>query len=1029
MMPGRLPEQRPEVASAAVEREMSPVASEGGVATRPAKSRPSGADRAIRFADRFRVTAFWLATLASAHHVSAQTPPPPPSPPPVADSPAIRPPAVRPPAIRPPEFRPPGGRLPAAPAVPGRAGAALQTMTLAITGQPYGVARIELPLAEPTRESLLAPLEITDSENRIFYPVTRDVQVIPGQRPRQIDPPGAQVIGGGRLIRRIGDMVRELTADAEPMTVSREVTFLFRGDQPLRVQLSVPDVAGRTELLLTPTPAPIANTHAQVMAQWWAAYTAALQRQTDQGDYPPIVESYLVALLSGRLDLPLPADFLADPTTQEASMLSTLNLIAGTEAIRMSILRRAATGVDGEAEIASLPLPDGPRWQPTEMDAQVMNTAEGAADVNIEPTATRVPPECFYLRFGSFANYIWFRDLSEEHGGDISRMVTLRGIENNSARRLENQLCLKTTELSRMLGESVIEDQAIVGRDLFLTDGASLGVLFRARNAFLLIRSLEGDRAAVVNGDPEVTQSTVTIEGQNVSLLASPDNRIRSFMASDGEYVFVSNSETLIKRFFQVGRDGDSLAKTPEFRLARRLMPADRGDSVFAFVSPQMLRGLVAPEYMIEMRRRLQSGADMALLRLARLASAAESQPLSEIDDLVDAGFLPLGFGSRPDGSGLIAVGDRIVDSLRGSSGTLLPIADVSISAVTEEESRWYRTIADYHNTQWRQMDPIMAALRRSSDPATPGIERIEGHIEIAPWSPEKYGSIARQLGPPTNVRIDFAPDDIIAGQAHVVSDQLSGSIPPHHLFAAIKDTTPPQPEEFDGILRSYGALRTIPGYVGAWPFPGLLDRLPLGIGRGQPAGPGMTRLIGGIYRFQGGDFSILSFHPEVLEASLPHIAADESDETAQVRVRAGNLVGSRLETWANERLYERSVAASRAGADLLGLLTRQLKVDRDSALDVVGELLGERLQDPLGGQFTLVTDESSLTGQRRWISTAWPGGAVPDTPPADYVAPILSWFRGGQANLTQWDDRVSADVSIDIQRRAKSATARPSAK
>ena len=36
---------------------------------------------------------------------------------------------------------------------------------------------------------------------------------------------------------------------------------------------------------------------------------------------------------------------------------------------------------------------------------------------------------------------------------------------------------------------------------------------------------------------------------------------------------------------------------------------------------------------------------------------------LTDIDDLIDAGFLPLGFGSRPDGSGLIAIGDTIVDS------------------------------------------------------------------------------------------------------------------------------------------------------------------------------------------------------------------------------------------------------------------------------------------------------------------------------------------------------------------------------
>jgi hypothetical protein len=180
-----------------------------------------------------------------------------------------------------------------------------------------------------------------------------------------------------------------------------------------------------------------------------------------------------------------------------------------------------------------------------------------------------------------------------------------------------------------------------------------------------------------------------------------------------------------------------------------------------------------------------------------------------------------------------------------------------------------------------------------------------------------------------------------------------------------------------------------------------------------------MTRLIGGLYRFQGSGFSIVSFQPEVMQASLPFISAEEADDDAKVRIQVGNLVNSQLQGWANEQLFQRTAAASRAGADLLGMLTRQLKVDRHLAPQVARELLGGDLQDPLGGHYMLAASGSSLAGNEHWVSTSWSGDSVPTSPPAGYLAPVLSWFRGGRANLTQFADRVVADVVIDVQRRA----------
>ncbi|MGB1707595.1 MAG: hypothetical protein ACPHF4_07210, partial [Rubripirellula sp.] len=76
-------------------------------------------------------------------------------------------------------------------------------------------------------------------------------------------------------------------------------------------------------------------------------------------------------------------------------------------------------------------------------------------------------------------------------------------------------------------------------------------------------------------------------------------NRIRSFLTQDGNYIFVTNSRKLTEQFIEVAKSGNSLAATPEFMLARKLMPLERDDTIFAYFSPAMLRGLVSPEYLI----------------------------------------------------------------------------------------------------------------------------------------------------------------------------------------------------------------------------------------------------------------------------------------------------------------------------------------------------------------------------------------------------------------------------------------------
>src|SRR5690606_20696461 len=109
-----------------------------------------------------------------------------------------------------------------------------------------------------------------------------------------------------------------------------------------------------------------------------------------------------------------------------------------------------------------------------------------------------VPVECFYLRFGSFENYLWFDRLKDDYGGNIGQMVRLRGHHSGEDEKVQQQLALKQSPLAEVMGPQVISDVALIGRDLYLQQGPAIGMLFEARNTALLQANLEGDRAAAL---------------------------------------------------------------------------------------------------------------------------------------------------------------------------------------------------------------------------------------------------------------------------------------------------------------------------------------------------------------------------------------------------------------------------------------------------------------------------------------------------------------------------------------------------
>ena len=264
-----------------------------------------------------------------------------------------------------------------------------QVLVGAYAGQPYGVATIEIPLAAPIVGRTPPPLDVRDQAGRIMFPIADDVRV-------KVAPPSQQPVpepGRGRLLGRLGQLIREIASDAPEaeQIVSRRISFLFRGESPMAVRLR----EGQKELgtyQIVPQNDPAARSN--LLASWWQSYTSAAKRQIDAGDYPPWVENYLVAMLSGRTGRPLPL-WYSQTQQDDDQLIATLKLLFGAEGVSEEVFRKTASGsvtqLLGNGK-ASLPVPDPPRWVPStlpEIDPSVV----------VEPIATRVPAGMFLPPF------------------------------------------------------------------------------------------------------------------------------------------------------------------------------------------------------------------------------------------------------------------------------------------------------------------------------------------------------------------------------------------------------------------------------------------------------------------------------------------------------------------------------------------------------------------------------------------------------------------------------------------------------
>ena len=133
------------------------------------------------------------------------------------------------------------------------------------------------------------------------------------------------------------------------------------------------------------------------------------------------------------------------------------------------------------------------------------------------------------------------------------------------------------------------------------------------------------------------------------------------------------------------------------------------------------------------------------------------------------------------------------------------------------------------------------------------------------------------------------------------------------------------------------------------------------------PDANGYSRLRSGAWRLLLGQFTLLSYHPEVLAQIAPQLRFEKSDNPSQLRAHVADLSGTNLAQWINQQGYKSAARMSQGNERLLALLAEQFRVPDGRCLTVAQTVLAGRLVDPLDGQFELAAVPG---GGRQWVST-----------------------------------------------------------
>ncbi len=792
-----------------------------------------------------------------------------------------------------------------------------------------------------------------------------------------------------------------------------KVYFLFTEDAPVRLQV-------RGSQTYTHTVTVDLRGFDRHIKGWWQAYQAQAQTRNDHDGFA-CLDTFMTYSLGRQLGLTINRQHAKTGWTPSMA----LELLTGANGLRKHALKEVVLGVEPETK-AELPLPSGIPWVAESVPRSLASTA-------IEPIAHYVPDDCVYVRFGAFSTYLWLNETGKARARDFLSLTAPITSKGRHGQMIQQQLAVGEVPFAQMFGDQIIEDIAIIAKDLFFDDGAAFGVVFRS-NSQLVATAMAQSRKSFrkKHHDRNATLKEIDIAGQTVTLLATPDNRIRSFHVQKDDFHLLTNCRAIAESFVRIEKGKGSLASDLEFQYSRQRLfdekdeesqarssadaPGSKTDGeVFAYIPRKCLENITAPAYQIELWRRTRSVAQMQALEMAIRLSEYQRRigwPLADAgdgmgeedhsDQIVGEDVLPSTYQKLAGGGRLVASKTGVYDTVRGRRGSFLPIPDTDVTTATATEIHRYQEFADYLGRRTRTLPPIALSLRRTT--LNDGNAKLGFRMQIAPFDRTKYDFLRFFTGEASPEFLAPGPDTIGSLSILIRDFTGRGGIRDDFTVAAMVNETVDEEMVSRSLFRGLGKWKSYPLYCVSTLS---LDRFPvIGAIADDTARVenGLQRLPLGLYRKAGLDLTAISFQPELLRSLPTDFHMRRAATPAHIRLHVGDVAKSKMAPAIRMSVAEKERKRSIQNASFLNELSQQLSSPPGDSWEIASNILGGPLRCPMGGHYQLSDDRS------RWVSSRW------SEPPTSPDAHPLAWLASVEVNVAFGARRVVAVGDIQLK-------------
>ncbi len=354
----------------------------------------------------------------------------------------------------------------------------------------------------------------------------------------------------------------------------------------------------------------------------------------------------------------------------------------------------------------------------------------------MSPLAGCVPQDFYYIQFRSVNKLLALLEQGDVWGTHLFSQTVRKAYRHDVRDRLLRQLAVETNQVLQPFYDLVIQETAVVGSDLFATEGSDVTLLFRVRQPALFKTQMDGFLMRAEQTTPGAVQETGVYRGVPFVHLTAPGRTVHVYSAYPAADLHVrSNSLVAIQRVLDVivgARAGDhaALGDTDEFAYISTLLPygAEEEDGLI-YLSDPFIRHMVGPQLKLtESRRRICHNHLRMLGHACALYRTEHGRSPASMEELVVAKCTPGEFNAGrlvcPGGGqySLAANGHGGACTYHGTEDALLSCCEIPLTEVTQREAEGYRQFVQQYSQYWRTFfDPIAIRIQ-----VTPERYRLE---------------------------------------------------------------------------------------------------------------------------------------------------------------------------------------------------------------------------------------------------------------------------------------------------------------